>query len=153
MAFHLARLFPEALVVGADISEGMLSVARRKLAEADDEVRCRMKFTQADCLALPFSDSTFEAVTVAYGVRNFQELESGYREMHRVLMPGGVLCVIELSSPRGGLSKALYDLYIEDKSHRIRQSTLDNTKCVFNTHILPYFKNKPINSITPTDNM
>ena len=100
-----------ALVVGADISEGMLSVARRKLAEADDEVRCRMKFTQADCLALPFSDSTFEAVTVAYGVRNFQELESGYREMHRVLMPGGVLCVIELSSPRGGLSKALYDIY------------------------------------------
>ncbi len=111
VAFHLARLFPEALVVGADISEGMLSVARRKLAEADDEVRCRMKFTQADCLALPFSDSTFEAVTVAYGVRNFQELESGYREMHRVLMPGGVLCVIELSSPRGGLSKALYDVY------------------------------------------
>jgi len=111
VAFHLARLFPEALVVGADISEGMLSVARRKLAEADDEVRCRMKFTQADCLALPFSDSTFEAVTVAYGVRNFQELESGYREMHRVLMPGGVLCVIELSSPRGGLSKALYDIY------------------------------------------
>ena len=49
--------------------------------------------------------------------------------------------------------QALYDLYIEDKSHRIRQSTLDNTKCVFNTHILPYFKNKPINSITPTDNM
>ena len=47
--------------------------------------------------------------------------------------------------------QALYDLYIEDMSHRIRQSTLDNTKCVFNTHILPYFKNKPINSITPTD--
>ncbi len=47
--------------------------------------------------------------------------------------------------------QSLYDLYIEDKSHRIRQSTLDNTKCVFNTHILPYFKDKPINSITPTD--
>ncbi len=47
--------------------------------------------------------------------------------------------------------QALYDIYIEDKSHRIRQSTLDNTKCVFKTRILPYFKEKAVNSITPTD--
>lgn len=111
VAFHLGTLFPESKVTGADLSSGMLSVARRKLAGMSESLRRRLRFEQADCLALPYADSTYDAVTVAYGVRNFQNLEAGYREMLRVLRPGGVLCVIELSSPEKGVCRALYNLY------------------------------------------
>ena len=109
LAILLARRLPQARVSGADLSEGMIGIGRRKVARSG--LSGRVSLDVADCLALPYGDGSFDCVTVAYGVRNFQELESGYREMHRVLMPGGVLCVIELSSPRGGLSKALYDIY------------------------------------------
>lgn len=111
VAFDLARRFPEARITGVDLSAGMLAVAAKKLAAAPEGVRGRVAFRQADCLALPFGDGSFDTVTVAYGVRNFQELEKGYREMHRVLRPGGTLCVIELSRPQGVLTKAFYDLY------------------------------------------
>lgn len=118
VAFDLARRFPEARITGIDLSAGMLAVAAKKLAvaakklaAAPEGVSGRVAFRQADCLALPFGDGSFDAVTVAYGVRNFQELEKGYREMHRVLKPDGTLCVIELSRPRGVLTKAFYDLY------------------------------------------
>lgn len=111
VAFDLARRFPKARITGIDLSAGMLAVAAKKLAAAPEWVRGRVAFRQADCLALPFGDGSFDAVTVAYGVRNFQELEKGYREMHRVLKPDGTLCVIELSRPQGVLTKAFYDLY------------------------------------------
>ncbi len=111
VAFDLSRRFPEACVVGADLSAGMLDVARRKLAAMPEDVRRRMSFEQADCLSLPYADGSFDAITVAYGVRNFQQLESGYREMQRVLRPGGTLCVIELSVPDRRLTRFLYNLY------------------------------------------
>ena len=111
VAFDLARRFPYAKITGADLSAGMLDVARRKLAAAPPQVRGRIDFEQADCLALPYPDATFDAITVAYGVRNFQRLAEGYAEMHRVLRPGGMLCVIELSAPEPGLTKALYNVY------------------------------------------
>lgn len=111
VTFHLARLFPEARVTGADLSTGMLRVARRKLAERHAGLADRIRFMEADCMALPMADNSFGAVTVAYGVRNFQDLEGGYREMLRVLRPGGTLCVIELCEPKNAPMRFGYKLY------------------------------------------
>ncbi len=109
LAIKLARTMPGCHVTGVDLSEGMLAVGRRKVAEAG--LSGRIEFKQADCLALPFDDNTFDAVTVAYGVRNFERLADGYREMARVLKPGGMLCVIELSTPRGVIIGPMYRFY------------------------------------------
>ena len=62
-------------------------------------------------MALPMPDETFDAVTVAFGVRNFEHLQQGYQEMARVLKPGGMLCVLELSTPTNPLIRWFYDLY------------------------------------------
>lgn len=109
LAITLAKRIPEARVDGYDLSEGMLEVGRKKVEKAG--LSDRISLTQADCLALPIADSTADAITVAYGVRNFEHLLEGYREMYRVLKPGGMLCVLELSTPRGWLTAPLYRLY------------------------------------------
>lgn len=111
LVFTLRRRLPEAQIIGADLSDGMLAVARRHLAEMPESERRGISFEQADCLQLPYAEDSFDLVTVAYGVRNFEHLEAGYREMLRVLRPGGVICVIELSAPPRGLSRLLYNIY------------------------------------------
>lgn len=111
IVFDLARRFPSASITGADLSAGMLAIARKKLASLDTATQGRIRFEQADCLSLPYEDNSFDAVTVGYGVRNFQRLEEGYREMNRVLRPGGILCVIELSQPSRQPMRSLYGLY------------------------------------------
>ena len=85
MALQLARAIPGCRITGVDLSEGMLSVGRRKIQEAG--LANRITLTKGDCLALPFPDDTFDAVTVAFGVRNFEHLDRGYAEMARVLRP------------------------------------------------------------------
>ena len=70
-----------------------------------------MPFERQDCLSLTFADNRFDAVTVAFGVRNFQRLQQGFAEMYRVLKPGGVLMVIELSEPTRFPVHQLYRLY------------------------------------------
>ena len=102
------RLKPESLL-GIDLSEGMLAVARRKAAERG--VADRVSFAIEDCLSLSLPDNTYDAITVAYGVRNFENLKQGFAEMYRVLSPGGVLCVIELSTPEHFPFRQLYKLY------------------------------------------
>ena len=96
-------------VVGIDLSQGMLDVARKKIAKLGLSEAIAVQ--QGDCLALPFDDASFDAVTVAFGVRNFEHLLQGYQQMHRVLRPDGVLCVIELSTPRNRVVRWFYDLY------------------------------------------
>ena len=113
LALLLARSLRPATVTGIDLSEGMLEVARRK-ASADTGAAAsgtKMTFLAADCLHLPMPDGTYDIVTAAYGVRNFEHLLRGYREMYRVLRPGGTLCVIELSTPTSPLVKPLYRFY------------------------------------------
>ena len=111
VSFRLHEVFPDARITGLDLSPGMLKIARGKLAAMDAGAREHIDFTEGDSLALPYADGTFDLVTVAYGVRNFERLEDGYREMRRVLKPGGVLCVVELSEPSNGLVKFFYRLY------------------------------------------
>lgn len=96
-------------VVGIDLSEGMLEIARKKAHDAGaDDV---MSFIKGDCLELPFSDGSFDAVTVAFGVRNFEDIARGYGEMSRVLRPGGKVCVLELSVPENSILRFFYNIY------------------------------------------
>ncbi|MDE5814278.1 MAG: bifunctional demethylmenaquinone methyltransferase/2-methoxy-6-polyprenyl-1,4-benzoquinol methylase UbiE [Muribaculaceae bacterium] len=111
VSFKLHKMFPKARITGLDLSAGMLKVAKGKLEWWDAETRKLITFMEGDCLKMPFPDDTFDMVTVAYGVRNFERLEDGYREMRRVMKPGGVLCVIELSEPKNPLIKSGYRLY------------------------------------------
>lgn len=111
VAFRLHKIYPDARITGLDLSPGMLRIAEGKLAAMDADARERIDFTEGDSLALPYPDDNFDLVTVAYGVRNFERLQDGYREMRRVLKPGGVLCVVELSEPASAPIKALYRLY------------------------------------------
>jgi demethylmenaquinone methyltransferase/2-methoxy-6-polyprenyl-1,4-benzoquinol methylase len=94
-------------VTGADFSGPMLSIARRKA----ESLGGRLLLTRADALAMPFPDGTFDGLTVAFGVRNFEDLDRGLTEMARVLKPGGRVVVLEFSTPRNPLVRAVYHLY------------------------------------------
>lgn len=111
VAFELACIFPIARIIGVDLSEGMLDIAREKLKKCDETVQKRLTFEQGNSLNLAYADNTFDLITVAYGVRNFENLLQGCCEMCRVLRPGGALCVIELSEPAGKFLKMGYRLY------------------------------------------
>ena len=102
------RLAPDR-IIGVDISEGMMEVGRQKVKEAGlDTV---ISFAKDDSTDLSFDDSTFDAVTVAYGARNFEDLEAGLREMCRVLKPGGHLMLVELTTPPRFPMKQLFKVY------------------------------------------
>jgi demethylmenaquinone methyltransferase/2-methoxy-6-polyprenyl-1,4-benzoquinol methylase len=91
-------------VEGVDLAPGMVDRARRKAGD-------RVAFRVADVAALPYPDGAFDAATVAFGARNFQDLDGGLREMRRVVRPGGRLLVLEFSRPPGVLLRALYETY------------------------------------------
>ncbi len=111
-ALLTARLLRPAEIVGVDISEGMMDVARRKVEEQRDALQgTSISFAKEDCLHLSFADASFDAVTVAYGVRNFQDLDAGLAEMYRVLRPGGHLLIVELATPPRFPMRQLFYLY------------------------------------------
>ncbi|MCT4663884.1 MAG: bifunctional demethylmenaquinone methyltransferase/2-methoxy-6-polyprenyl-1,4-benzoquinol methylase UbiE [Flavobacteriales bacterium] len=100
---------PGIKITGLDISEGMLEVGREKLKERgiDNDVN----FILGDAEEMPFPDNHFDAITVAFGVRNFANLEKGLKEIHRVLKPGGFLYVLEFSQPTTTPFKQFYNFY------------------------------------------
>ena len=102
------RLSPRS-VTGADISEGMMDVGRRKVK--DMQLEHIIRFQREDCASLSYPDNTFDAVTVAYGVRNFEDLDKGLREICRVLKPGGHLLIVELCVPVRFPMKQLFSIY------------------------------------------
>lgn len=109
LAFEALRLKPRK-ITGVDISEEMLKLARGK-AENRAVKEEQMKFRKADSEKLPFSDNSFDAVTVGFGVRNFEHIEKGLSAMLRVLRPGGKLVILEFSKPRSFPVKQLYGFY------------------------------------------
>ena len=111
VAFRLHELLGEAEITGIDLSEGMLKIAREKLMKIPRSQRSLLAFGKADSLNMPFHDQSFDLITVAYGVRNFSNLPQGLKEMKRVMKPGGVLCIIELSCPVGKITSPLYNFY------------------------------------------
>jgi demethylmenaquinone methyltransferase / 2-methoxy-6-polyprenyl-1,4-benzoquinol methylase len=107
-AIEALRLQPDK-IIGVDISEGMLAVGREKMIKKGLSEKIELQY--ADSENLPFADNTFDAITVAFGVRNFENLEKGLAEMYRVLKPGGTAVVLEFSNPRSFPMKQLYHFY------------------------------------------
>lgn len=96
-------------IVGLDLSDGMLSVGRKKIAAKELDVEIEM--IQGDSEDLPFEADSFDAITVAFGVRNFENLELGLSEIFRVLKPGGIFVVLETSVPTRFPFKQGYKIY------------------------------------------
>lgn len=102
------ELQPDSLI-GTDISEGMMNVGREKVKQV--HLSDKITFVREDCTALSFADETFDAVTVAFGIRNFEGLDKGLSEMCRVLKPGGHLVILELTTPDRFPMKQLFNVY------------------------------------------
>ncbi|QCR23302.1 bifunctional demethylmenaquinone methyltransferase/2-methoxy-6-polyprenyl-1,4-benzoquinol methylase UbiE [Pontibacter sp. SGAir0037] len=110
-AIETLKLKPEK-IVGVDISEGMLAVGREKLKKKGLSHKIELRY--GDSEKLPFEDNTFDAITVAFGVRNFENLSKGLAEMNRVLKPGGTAVVLEFSKPKAFPMKQLYHFYFKN---------------------------------------
>ncbi|GIV59311.1 bifunctional demethylmenaquinone methyltransferase/2-methoxy-6-polyprenyl-1,4-benzoquinol methylase UbiE [Rhodocaloribacter litoris] len=123
LAIEALSLDPEK-VVGVDISDEMLRIGQEKIERLG--LADRITLRKGDAERLPFSDSQFDAVLVAFGVRNFENLEQGLRQIARVLRPGGVLVVLEFSRPRRFPVKQLYRFYARHILPRVGRSLSRN---------------------------
>jgi len=110
MAIISYKLLRPEKITGIDISEEMLRLGRKKIEK--EGLTSVIELQAGDSETINFADNSFDAVTVAFGVRNFEDLESGLKEMHRVLKPGGKLIVLEFSRPRIKIFRSLYNLYM-----------------------------------------
>ena len=107
-AIEALKIKPEK-IVGVDISEGMLSVGIEKIQKMGLEKTIQLQ--KGDSEKLPFSDNSFDAVIVSFGVRNFENLQKGLSDMFRVTKPGGYCLILEFSNPRKFPMKQLYTFY------------------------------------------
>jgi len=108
LALAALRLNPTE-IIGIDISEEMLNYAKIKIARAGKSDI--IKFEKGDSEQINYSDNTFDAAIVAFGVRNFENLQKGINEIHRVLVPGAKFVVLEFSRPRNLLIRMIYNFY------------------------------------------
>ncbi len=108
-ALEAIRILKPTKIIGVDISQGMLDIAKEKIAK--NNLHGLFEVQLGDSENLPFADDTFDAVTVAFGVRNFENLEKGLSDICRVLKPGGKAVILEFSKPKGFLIKQLYNFY------------------------------------------
>lgn len=110
LAIAMAKRIKGVQVLGVDISEGMLEVARRKVEARGLDERVVLDVCDAENLST-LSDGSIDVATVAFGVRNFGDLEAGLREMARTIKPGGSVVILEFSRPRNTLFRKLYEFY------------------------------------------
>lgn len=108
ISYHI--LHPEK-IIGIDISEGMLEIGRQKVRK--EGLQGKIELLNGDSEAILYDDNTFDAVTVAFGVRNFEHLEQGLLEIKRVLKPGGKLIVLECTQPSLPVIKQFYYFYMK----------------------------------------
>ena len=108
-AILAAQMLRPQQQIGVDISEGMMEVGRKKVAEK--KLDGIISFAKEDCLALSYDDNAFDAVTAAFGIRNFADLDKGLHEMCRVLKKDGHLCIVELTTPVSFPMKQLFKIY------------------------------------------
>lgn len=108
-AILACRALQPAHLIGTDISEGMMNVGREKVKKAG--LSGKISFAREDCTSLSFADNSFDAITVAFGIRNFDNLDKGLSEMCRVLKPGGHLVILELTTPERFPMKQLFAVY------------------------------------------
>ncbi len=108
-AFEALEILKPQKIVGVDISQGMLNIAKEKIIKRNKSDVFEVRL--GDSEKLLFDDETFDAVTVAYGVRNFENLEKGISDMLRVLKPGGKAVILEFSKPKTFPIKQLYNFY------------------------------------------
>ncbi len=116
-------------VIGSDFCAPMLELALKK--HAAKYAQRAVKFIEADSQSLPFPNDTFQAVTVAFGLRNVQDTDLGIREMLRVCAPGGQVAVLEFSQPTAPGLKQLYQFYFRHVLPRIGQSLAKNDKSAY----------------------
>ena len=109
LAIALAKHTPQAHIIGMDISEKMLEIGKAKIVKQNLESQVEMRF--GDAARLPFADNRFDTVTVAFGIRNFEDLDKGLSEISRVLKPSGRAVILEFSMPERFPVKQLYRLY------------------------------------------
>jgi len=110
-AFEALKILQPERIIGVDISEGMLSVARKKILERN--LGDKFSVQIGDSEKLLFDDNHFDAITVAYGVRNYENLEQGLSDMLRVLKPGGKIVILEFSKPQHFPIKQTYNFYFK----------------------------------------
>ena len=124
LAFSLSR-GARAQIIGADFSHAMLVRARQKSGEVHRATGPTptslpaMSFFEADALRLPFADTSFNLVTTAFGFRNLANYESGLREIHRTLKPGGTIAILEFTEPPAGMVGNFYRFYFRNILPRI----------------------------------
>jgi demethylmenaquinone methyltransferase/2-methoxy-6-polyprenyl-1,4-benzoquinol methylase len=111
LAINLAETKADK-IIGLDISEGMLNVGKQKVL--NKKLQDRIEMVVGDSENLPFQENMFDAITVSFGVRNFETLEKGLSEIHRVLKPGGIFVILETSVPTKTPYKQGYNLYTKN---------------------------------------
>lgn len=108
-AIMAVQLLHPRHLIGVDISEGMMDIGRKKVKAVN--LQNIISFKKEDCMSLSFADNTFDAVTVAFGIRNFQDLDRGLSEMFRVLKKNGHLSIVELTRPLHFPMRQLFWIY------------------------------------------
>lgn len=109
LAIQLARNCPQSEIIGIDLSRKMLSLGQEKINAKHLEKQITL--SEGDACNLPYENNSFEAITIAFGVRNFQDLESGLKEMQRIVKQGGNIAILEFSTPTRFFFKTLYNFY------------------------------------------
>jgi demethylmenaquinone methyltransferase/2-methoxy-6-polyprenyl-1,4-benzoquinol methylase len=107
LAFELLKRIPDAKITGIDLAKPMLEIFQQKI----NKLKAQITIAEGDVEALAFADNSFDAVTIGFGTRNFTRLDVAFKEISRVLKPGGIFVNLELSKPRRFPMKQLYGFY------------------------------------------